>query len=77
MYGFGIETLDDMRKMVRGGLGVDGTGRSEQELEEELEEWVVGVMGRTERKETGKEDASEMRGDGKRKFDEKGRERRL
>ncbi|KAK2752680.1 hypothetical protein FQN54_008058 [Arachnomyces sp. PD_36] len=70
MYGFGIETLEDMRRAVRGGLGIDGTGRSEQDLEEELEEWVVGVMGRKE----GKEQQRERE---KRKVDEKGRNREL
>lgn len=70
MYGFGIETLDDLRKIVRGGLGVDGTGRSEQDLEEELEEWVVGVMGRKEKKEAGKKQSGGV-------VDERGRDRGL
>ncbi|PGH03676.1 hypothetical protein GX51_03940 [Blastomyces parvus] len=51
MYAFDINTMDDLRRKVRGGLGVDGTGRSEQDVEEELEEWVVTVMNRKADKE--------------------------
>lgn len=51
MHMFDINTLDDLRRKVRGGLGVDGTGRSEQQVEEELEEWVVTVLNRKADKE--------------------------
>ncbi|PGH32082.1 hypothetical protein GX50_05151 [[Emmonsia] crescens] len=51
MYAFDINTMEDLRRKVRGGLGVDGSGRSEQDVEEELEEWVVTVMGRKAEKE--------------------------
>lgn len=51
MHLFDINTLDDMRRKVRGGLGVDGSGRSEQQVEEELEEWVVTVLNRKAEKE--------------------------
>ncbi|OAX83644.1 hypothetical protein ACJ72_01993 [Emergomyces africanus] len=51
MYAFDINTMEDLRRKVRGGLGIDGTGRSEQDVEEELEEWVVSVMGRKAEKE--------------------------
>ena len=46
-----VQSLGDLRRMIRGGLGVDGTGRSEQEAEEEVEEWIVGVLARKEDKE--------------------------
>ncbi|KLJ13853.1 hypothetical protein EMPG_11235 [Blastomyces silverae] len=51
MYAFDINTMEDLRRKVRGGLGIDGTGRSEQDVEEELEEWVVTVMNRKTEKE--------------------------
>ncbi|KAI9720712.1 MAG: hypothetical protein M1828_005592 [Chrysothrix sp. TS-e1954] len=53
---FAIDSLEDLRRKVRGGLGVDGTGRSEQELEEEMEEWVVGVLARREEKDAVRSD---------------------
>ena len=46
-----ISGLDDMRRLVRGGLGVDGSGREESEVEEEWEEWLAGVLERKKEKE--------------------------
>ncbi|KAK0510035.1 hypothetical protein JMJ35_007429 [Cladonia borealis] len=46
-----ISGLEDLRRLVRGGLGVDGTGRGESEVEEEWEEWLAGVLKRKEEKE--------------------------
>ena len=46
-----ISGLEDMRRLVRGGLGVDGSGRAESEVEEEWEEWLAGVLKRKEEKE--------------------------
>ena len=46
-----ISGLDDMRRWVRGGLGVDGSGRDESEVEEEWEEWLAGVLERKKEKE--------------------------
>ncbi|KAL1954890.1 hypothetical protein VTO42DRAFT_479 [Malbranchea cinnamomea] len=51
MYLFDIETLEDLRRKVRGGLGADGTGRSEQEVEEEWEEWIASRLARKEERE--------------------------
>jgi hypothetical protein len=51
MYAFDINTLDDLRRKVRGGLGADGTGRSEQEVEEEWEEWVAEKLSRKKGRE--------------------------
>ncbi|KAI1971585.1 hypothetical protein LOZ51_006745 [Ophidiomyces ophidiicola] len=67
MHAFEINTLDDLRRKVRGGLGADGSGRSEQQVEEELEEWVVTVLNRKAEKEktgqrTGDQGATNERG---------------
>ena len=51
LFAFDIGSLNEMRTMVRGGLGVDGSGRSEQEVEEEWEEWLAGVVERRRKKE--------------------------
>ena len=51
-----ISTLDDMRRKVRGGLGVDGTGRGEKDVEEEFEEWLATVLERKKEKEKEKEE---------------------
>lgn len=50
LYAFDISSMDDLRRKVRGGMGVDGTGRSEQDAEEELEEWLATVLARKEEK---------------------------
>ena len=63
LWYYDIKGIEDMRNKIRGGIGVDGTGRSEQELEEEMEEWVVGVLERTKRKK-GEDDGLGVR-DGK------------
>lgn len=46
-----IRGMDDLRRRVRGGLGIDGSGRTEEQVEEEMEEWLVGVLARKEDKE--------------------------
>ena len=51
LFAFDIGSLDEMRQRIRGGLGVDGSGRSEEEVEEEWEEWLAGVVERRRRKE--------------------------
>ncbi|PGH00048.1 hypothetical protein AJ79_08319 [Helicocarpus griseus UAMH5409] len=71
MRAFEIETLDDLRRKVRGGLGVDGSGRSEQDVEEELEEWVVSVLDRKKEKEARGERVEGQRG----VVNERGKER--
>lgn len=50
-----ISSLDDMRKKVRGGMGFDGTGRSEQDAEEEFEEWLATTLERKKKKEEERE----------------------
>ncbi|KAI9669018.1 MAG: hypothetical protein M1831_000610 [Alyxoria varia] len=52
LWYYDIKGIKDMQNKIRGGIGVDGTGRSEKELEEEMEEWVVGVLERTRNKKS-------------------------
>ncbi|KAI9767353.1 MAG: hypothetical protein M1840_005762 [Geoglossum simile] len=51
LYAFDISSLADLRRKVRGGLGVDGTGRTEKDGEEEFEEWLASVLARKGEKE--------------------------
>ncbi|MCJ1397592.1 hypothetical protein MMC11_000787 [Xylographa trunciseda] len=53
LWAFDIAGVEDLRRTVRGGLGVDGTGRGEREVEEEWEEWLAGVVERRRRKDEG------------------------
>jgi len=45
-----INSVEDARKMLRSGWGIDGIGKTEKESEEELEEWVATVLARKEAK---------------------------
>jgi hypothetical protein len=54
LWYFDINSMDDARKKLRGGLGVDGTGRDEKQVEEEFEEWMATVLARKEEKEKSK-----------------------
>jgi hypothetical protein len=45
-----INSVADAKRMIRGGLGVDGTGRSEKEAEEDFEEWLATTLARKEAK---------------------------
>jgi len=51
LWAFDVSTMEDARRVVRGGLGVDGTGRTEREAEEEMEEWLATVITRKEDRE--------------------------
>lgn len=46
-----INDLSDARKMIRGGLGVDGTGKSEEEANEEIEEVIASILARKDAKD--------------------------
>ncbi|KAJ9660161.1 hypothetical protein H2198_002667 [Neophaeococcomyces mojaviensis] len=46
-----VNSLADARRMIRGGLGVDGKGKTEQEAEEEIEEFIASVLARKDEKE--------------------------
>jgi len=52
---FDINHLDDLQRLVRGRLGVDGMGKSEQEVEEQFEEWLATVLDRKAEKEKEKD----------------------
>ena len=45
-----INSMADARRLVRGGLGVDGSGKSEKEAEEEFEEWLATTLARKDAK---------------------------
>lgn len=45
-----INSLRDARILIRGGLGVDGTGRTEEEANEEIEEVIAGILARKDEK---------------------------
>lgn len=51
MWYLDIRSMDELKKQVRGGMGADGSGRSEDDVEEEMEEWIVSVLARKEQKE--------------------------
>ncbi|MCJ1407352.1 hypothetical protein MMC19_001423 [Ptychographa xylographoides] len=51
LWAFDISSLADVQRKVRGGLGVDGSGRGTTQVEEEWEEWLAGVLERRRRKE--------------------------
>ncbi|MCJ1308197.1 hypothetical protein MMC25_001850 [Agyrium rufum] len=55
LWAFDVKGMDDLRKKVRGGLGVDGTGRDERDVEEEFEEWLATTLERKKEKEFRKE----------------------
>ena len=50
LWAFDISSLDDMRRRVRTGLGVDGI-RTDEDAEEEIEEWFATVLMRKDRKD--------------------------
>lgn len=56
-----VSSVEDMRRVVRGGLGWDGSGGGEREAEEEFEEWIASVL---ERKAGKEERMREMGGKG-------------
>jgi hypothetical protein len=51
LWAFDISSLHDARHHVRGGPGVDGTGRGGTDVEEEFEEWMATVLDRKKVKE--------------------------
>lgn len=49
-----INSLADARRMIRGGLGVDGKGQTEDEANEEIEEAIASILSRKDSKENRK-----------------------
>jgi hypothetical protein len=54
LWAFDISSMEDMRRKLRGGLGIDGEGR-ENAAEEEMEEWLATVLARKDEKERQKQ----------------------
>jgi hypothetical protein len=54
LWAFDISSLEDMRRKLRGGPGIDGEGR-ENAAEEEMEEWLATVLARKDEKERQKQ----------------------
>ncbi len=54
LWAFDISSLEDMRRKLRGGLGMDGEGR-ESAAQEEMEEWLATVLARKDEKERQKQ----------------------
>ncbi|KAL3420221.1 hypothetical protein PVAG01_08720 [Phlyctema vagabunda] len=49
LWAFDISSIEDMRKKVRTNLGTEGFTK-DQDAEEEIEEWVAGILGRKDEK---------------------------
>lgn len=57
MYALDINGLDDMRRLMRGSLEEVAAGKSDEELEKDVAEWVSSVLGDRFEKELEKERA--------------------
>lgn len=55
LYALDVNSMEDLRRIARRGFagdqGVIGDGKSDEELEEEIEAWVVSVLGRKAERE--------------------------
>lgn len=71
MYALDVNGLEDMRRLMRGGLEGVAEGKSDEELENEVTEWVASVLGDRFEKQLEKEKARK-RVDGQNGKDEKG-----
>lgn len=67
MYALDVNGVEDMRRIMRGGLEGAAAGKSDEELEREVTEWVSGVLGSRFEKQLEKERAKKTDGgeDGK------------
>lgn len=50
LWAFDIWGIEDMRQRMRGAMGLDGSGHSEKDAEEEFEEWLATTLARKEMK---------------------------
>ena len=55
LWSLDINSLEEGRRFIRGGLGVDGSGRSEKQAEEDFEEWMATTLARKDAKESQRE----------------------
>lgn len=69
LWSLDISNIEDARRKLRGGLGIDGSGRSEKEAEEEFEEWLATTLARKEAKARAQNclNTDEQRNDDKKK----------
>lgn len=58
LWAFDISTVDELRRKIRGGLGVDGSGPGEKEAEEDFEEWLAKTLERRKQKDGRLQDES-------------------
>ena len=61
LWAFDISSVEDMRRKIRGGLGIDGSEGRESQAEQEMEEWLATVLKRKEEKAERKRDRSKDR----------------
>lgn len=64
LWALDISSMDELRRKVRGGLGVDGTGRSAEDAEEEWEEWLAEVVERRREKAKRRRESADAGGVG-------------
>lgn len=57
MYALDVNNLEDARKIMRAGLEGTAQGKSDEELENEVQEWVASVLGSRFEKQLEKERA--------------------
>lgn len=57
MYALDVNGVEDMRRMMRSGLEGTSAGKSDEELENEVTEWVASVLGDRFEKQLEKERA--------------------
>ncbi|KAJ5111033.1 hypothetical protein N7532_001568 [Penicillium argentinense] len=57
MYMLDVNGVDDMRRIMRGGLEGAAAGKSDEELEKEVTDWVASVLGDRFEKQLEKERA--------------------
>jgi hypothetical protein len=79
LWAFDISSIEELRRKIRGGLGVDGSGRGESAVEEEFEEWMAKTLDRRRQKDEklkkeGK-DVQDEDEDGLRTINERGKRR--
>ncbi|KAJ5692293.1 hypothetical protein N7462_001716 [Penicillium macrosclerotiorum] len=57
MYALDVNGIEDMRRLMRGGLENAAAGKSDEELEQDITEWVASVLGDRFEKQLEKERA--------------------
>ena len=55
LWALDISTMEDARRKLRGGMGLDDSGKSEKEAEEEFEEWLATTLARKDAKDKARE----------------------